>query len=270
MNKSNIFFLGCGKMGKIIANNLIENNIYSKNDLLILKPSNTNKINDVNYIDSINKIPQNYIADIIFICIKPQNSEKILENFSQLKIYNENTIFISILAGKDINFFTNFFGKSIKIVRTMPNMSIQVNKGIIPLFFENFSAKDKEIVNTIFANSGYVFEIENQDSFHALTALYGSGPAYIFLMQEIFKKISIEQKISPEISHKLVQELFLGSSLMSYQANQDFQDLRMMVTSKKGVTEASLKNLIKNNKLKNLIKKSVDFGIKKSQRLTKK
>jgi pyrroline-5-carboxylate reductase len=270
MNKSNIFFLGCGKMGKIIVNNLIENNIYSRNEFLILKPSNTNRIHDITYIDSFNKIPKNYIADIIFICIKPQNSQKILENLSQSKIFNENTIFISILAGKDINYFANFFGDSGKIVRTMPNIAIEVKKGIIPLFFKNFLPHEKKIIYNIFSNFGYVFEVEKQDSFHALTALYGSGPAYIFLMQEIFKKISIEQKISPEISHKLVQELFLGSSLMSYQDNQDFQNLRLMVTSKKGITEASLKNLIKNNKLKNLIKKSVDFGIKKSQRLTKK
>jgi pyrroline-5-carboxylate reductase len=268
MNKTNIFFLGCGKMGKIIANNLIKNNIYSANDFLILKPTNDNKIEGLKYIDSFDKIPQNYVANIVFICIKPQNSQKILQQLKDSKIYSSNTIFVSILAGKETDFFLKIFGQSTKIVRAMPNIAIEVNHGIIPLYFYNCLAIEKDSIKNIFANCGYAFEVLNQELFHPLTALFGCGPAYIFLMQEIFKNLTINQQIPAEIAHKLVQELFLGTSLISANNNIDFSDLRSIVTSKKGVTASALKVLIKNNKLQNLITKTINSGIKKSQRLT--
>jgi putative membrane protein len=97
MNK-NIFFLGCGKMGGIIAQNLRQNQSFSSCNFLVLKPSESNKISNINYINDLVKLPQNYVADIVFICIKPQESQTILEEFAKAKIFHQDTIFISILA----------------------------------------------------------------------------------------------------------------------------------------------------------------------------
>jgi len=263
----NIFFLGCGKIGKIIAKNLLENQNYSSDNFLILKPSQSNKIDNLNYINNLKKIPPNYIADLVFICIKPQDSKEILEEFSKSKIFHENTIFISILAGKNLNFFSKIFGENKKVVRSMPNLGIEVNQGIIPYIHKNLSSKNKELILKIFSSFGTAFEVENEKQFHALTALYGCGPAYIFLMQKIFFDIAIANKISKENAYNLTKKLFLESSLLSSESNVDFSKLIENVASKKGVTEASIKNLLINNKLHNLILKSIKNGIKLSKKL---
>ena len=115
-------------MGGIIAKNLLENQDFSSCNFLVLKPSESNKINNINYINNITKIPQNYIADIVFICIKPQEAKEILEEFARTKIFHKDTIFISILAGKNLNFFSKIFGSKKQIVRSMPNLGIEVNQ----------------------------------------------------------------------------------------------------------------------------------------------
>jgi len=263
----NIFFLGCGKMGGIIAKNLCENKDFSSCNFLVLKPSESNKITNLTYIDNINKLPLNYIADIVFICIKPQESKTILEEFVQAKIFHKDTIFISILAGKNLNFFSKILGSKKQIVRSMPNLSTEVNQGIIPYIHKNLSAENQKIIAEIFANFGTAFVIEDEKLFHVLTALYGCGPAYIFLMQKIFFDIAISHKIPTEIVYNLTKKLFLGSSLLSSQSTLDFSKMIENVASKKGVTEASLENLLKNNKLQNLISKSIKNGINRSKKL---
>jgi len=268
MNK-NIFFIGCGKMGTKILNNLIKNNLFSKQDFLILKPSQSNKISDMNYISNLSYIPKNYRADVIFICIKPQNSSKILQELAQSKIFNQDTVIISILAGKNTFFFKSIFGQNSQIARCMPNITLEVDHGIIPIFFDNVNENNKILVKNFFKNCGLSFEIKDEKLFHALTALYGCGPAYIFLLQEIFENLAKKYFVPHEIIQELTINLFLGSAVLSQKSSKNFKDLRADVTSKKGVTEASLKSLIKNNKLQNVFSKALENGIKKSQRLEK-
>jgi pyrroline-5-carboxylate reductase len=266
MNK-NIFFLGCGKMGGIIAKNLLENQDFSSCNFLVLKPSDSNKINNLNYINNLAKIPQNYIADIVFICIKPQESKEILEEFAKAKIFHKDTIFISILAGKNLNFFSKIFGSKKQIMRSMPNLGIEVNQGVIPYIHKNLSVENKKIILDIFTNFGTAFEVEDEKLFHVLTALYGCGPAYIFLMQKIFFDIAISYKISAETAYDLTKKLFLGSSLLSSKSVLDFSKMIENVASKKGVTEASLEILLKDNKLHKSIAKAIKNGISRSKKL---
>ena len=254
-------------MGAIIAKNLIQNQDFSSYNFLVLKPSESNKINNLNYIDSLEKIPKDYVADIVFICIKPQESKTILEEFAQAKIFHKDTIFISILAGKNLNFFSKIFGSKKQIVRSMPNLGIEVNQGIIPYIHKNLTAENKKIILNIFANFGTALEVEDEKLFHVLTALYGCGPAYIFLMQKIFFDIAISNKIPKETAESLTKKLFLGSSLLSFESPLDFSKMIENVASKKGVTEASLEILLKENKLHKLILKATKNGIARSKKL---
>ena len=86
-------------------------------------------------------------------------------------------------------------------------------------------------------------------------------------MQKIFFDIAIANKISRENAYDLTKKLFLGSSLLSFESTLDFSKMIENVASKKGVTEASLENLLKNDKLENLISKSIKNGINRSKKL---
>lgn len=267
MINKNIFFLGCGKMGQIIVKNLLQNNIFDSTNFLILKPTSQNLISNLKYIHSLSEIPQNYQADIVFLCTKPQNSTKILADFSKKNILHPKTIFISIMAGKNYEFFVNFFGKNSEIIRSMPNIGIAVNQSIIPLYSKNISNENKIIIEKIFQNFGKAFFIEDEELFHIYTALYGCGPALIFLLQEIFEQLAIKNGIEKNLANNLTKILFTSSAKISEISPENFAELREKVTSKKGVTATLLNNLLKNNKLQNLLQKSINNAVIKSKRL---
>jgi pyrroline-5-carboxylate reductase len=270
MKNQNILFLGCGKMGSILVNNLLEESGFETSQIKILKKSDKNKISHLNYVKNTESFPKNYQADLVFIAIKPQESEKILKDFAkkalEQKILHKDTIFISILAGKKLEFFTNFFGKSAKIVRSMPNLPIQYSQGIFPyLCNKNIKKSESNKLDKIFEKFGLAFELENEELFNAITAIFGSGPAYIFLLQEIFEEIA--KSLGIKKSSKLVKKLFLGSALMSEFSDKNFNQLRESVTSKGGTTESAIKILEKNSALKKLFKQAIDAANAKSKNL---
>jgi len=264
----NILFLGCGKMGSILARNLLEENGVDAAQIKVLEKSDKNKIPRIFYAKDVEKLGKNYCADLVFLCIKPQDSEKILAEFSQAKIFHKNTIFISILAGKKIGFFEKIFGAKAKIIRSMPNLPIQDSQGIFAyLANKNISASELKNLTKIFEKFGAAFELKDEKLFDAVTAIFGSGPAYIFLLEEIFTEIATDCGIAKNKASQLIKTLFLGSALMSCNSDLDFTKLRESVTSKAGTTEAALKVLQKNFALKNLFKKAVDAAITRSRKL---
>lgn len=266
--RPNIFFLGCGKMGSILVDNLLEESGVEASQIKILKKSDKNKHPHLFYIKNLESLPKNYIADLVFLAIKPQEAEEILKDFASQKIFDKNTIFISILAGKKLDFFQKIFGKTAKIVRTMPNLPIQYSQGIFPyLCNKNIKKSESAALVKIFEKFGLAFELKDEKLFDAVTAIFGSGPAYIFLLQEIFVEIATNLGLKKEQSIKLVKKLFLGSALMSEFSELDFFHLRQSVTSKGGVTEAAIKVLEKNSALEKTFKKAIDAAFKKSKQL---
>lgn len=265
----NILFLGCGKMGSILVNNLLEQKITAQK-ISIIEKSDENKISKLKYYKTAAALPANYKADLVFLAIKPQDATEILTNFAKEKIFHADTIFISILAGKKISFFEKIFGTKTKIIRSMPNLPIQDSQGIFT-YMANKNLKTTELKNLqkIFQNFGQILEIKNENLFDDATAIFGSGPAYIFYLQEIFTEIVIAAGINKVEAVDLVKTLFLGSALMSCNSDLDFAKLRESVTSKAGTTEAALKILQKNSALKNLFGKAIKSASAKSKELSK-
>lgn len=264
-----VLFLGCGKMGSILANNLLEEKTALPSKIKILEHSEKNRIPALKYFSDTKSLPKNYQADLVFLAIKPQDSEKILKSFAKAPIFHQNTIFISILAGKKIEFFENIFGKSAKIIRSMPNLPIQDSQGIFA-YLCNQNIKKSEATNLakIFSHFGYALKLENENLFDVITAIFGSGPAYIFLLQEIFTEIALSHQIDEAQAADLIKQLFLGSALMSCNSKLNFTDLRESVTSKGGTTEAALKVLQQNSELKNIFKNAISAATAKSQELS--
>lgn len=263
-----ILFLGCGKMGSILANNLIEESGMEPRQITVIKRSKKDKIAGLNYVESAAKLSKNYTADLVFLTIKPQDAKEVLGEFSKQKIFHKKTIFISILAGKKIKFFEKFFGKDAKIIRSMPNLPIQYSQGIF-LYVANKNITKSELKNLdqIFQKFGSSVMLDDEKYF-VTSAIFGCGPAYIFLLQEILSEITIGLGIERDKANELVKKLFFGSAMMSEFAEENFSELREMVTSKKGTTEAALKILQKNSALNNIFTKAIDAAIKRSQELS--
>ena len=257
-------------MGSIILDNLISEKSIKSSKTTILKRTLTC---DVKGVDVYNKIEdlsnKNYKADLIFISIKPQDSQETLEKLKKSGIFNEKTIFISILAGKKISFFEDIFGLDAKIVRSMPNLGIQESQGIL-LYQENdnIDKKESELIENIFQKFGLAYKISDEALFDPLTALFGSGPAYLFLLQDVLSGITREFGVTKEDSDALVKQLFLGSSLLSCNSEHDFKQLKENVTSKGGVTKAGIDVLEADDSLKNLFHDAINNANKRSKELS--
>lgn len=263
----NILFLGCGNMGRAILQKILENNIFQDNQITVVKPSSNNLIANVNYQNSLNLLHGSYQADIVFICVKPQDSDQVLNELFASKITNPNTIFISIMAGKNLKFFQKIFSKKVKIIRCMPNILVKENNGIIPYFTsKNVSAIEQDFFEKIFNNFASCLALDDEKLFHAYTALFGSGPAYVFLIASLLIEIAIELKVEKNIAVKLVKKLLFGSTQLLNNSD-DISQLLAMITSAKGTTASALEALNKNNNLQKLLRKAIMSAVKTSKKL---
>ena len=236
-------------MGGVIIDK-ITNNKNLANNYYIIDPKNLdsqfNGSKNISLHTNLADIDNDFCADVIFLNIKPQNSAEIINEISRLNIYNNDTIFISIIAGKNLDFFTNILGQNIKIVRTMPNLAIQYSHGIMPYKLSSNCSNDDKIL---------------------ITAIFGSGPAYIFYIQELIKNIAISNGLDQDIAEKLIKELFLGSALIAKNSNKTFNDLIKDVTSKEGVTQSLMDNLQKSDSLNNIFRNAINKAKERSKEL---
>jgi len=259
-------FIGCGKMGSAILQNFLKNNIDLKN-IVIVDPEN-----ELANFKSLAEIENYFQADVVIFAIKPQNSEVILKEFAKTKLFHHQTIFVSILAGKKIEFFENILGKNKKIIRLMPNLPILISEGISAYFCNKNLQKneEKELVNLF----GQNLKLEKEDLINQVTAISGSGPAYLFLFAKNLVEAGLKIGLKEEDAKKLViQTLFGAVKMLDKEVNSknsDFDDLIKSVASKGGTTEAALNifNNSKSNSLKELVESAIEAAFQRSKELS--
>ena len=266
----NFLFIGCGKMGLAILQKFIENNFINSDSInVITKNSKISILPKNQSFNQISQLPSDYKADIIFLCLKPQDIEDVLQEFVKSNKFNQNSIFISIIAGKTISYFTKILGKDAKLLRTMPNLAIKNSCGILPyLANKNITTKELNYIVSLFNDFSLTFDIKEESLFGVITAMFGCGPAYIFLLQEIICDIAIKNGLDPLLATNLVKKLFLGSALMTQNDDVDFKKSRLDVTSKNGVTQSLTDILQKDNSFKNLFNEAINNAIARSKELS--
>lgn len=260
----NILFFGCGKMGSAIALNFIENG----EKVIAIKKTDKNQENKITYFKNTKDLPKNYKADFVFIAIKPQGSKKTLVEFAKSDIFHKNTIFVSVLAGKKLEFFEEIFGENSKIIRSMPNMAVKYSQGIFAYIAnKNINATNLKSFVKLTKNLGTTIETQRQEDLHVLSAAFGSGPAYVFYIQEVICEILEKLSFSKELAFELTNQLFYGSILTAFDGDS-FENLQKSIASKGGTTQAALDELKKDDKIKGIFKDAINAAIKRSKELS--
>ena len=254
-NKSiNFAVIGAGAMGSAIVKGLLKNKIYTADEVLLCdldeeklsQLKNELKVQTTNSYDEF----KNSLSDqaMIMLAVKPQVFEKVLESLEGIKTSNP---LISIAAGKKISSIEKFFPEN-EVFRVMPNTPAQISKAASALC-GNTKATEATMakVKEAFSSIGICVEVEEKD-FDAVTALSGSGPAYIFLMTEAMTKAGEKLGLSPEVSEKLAYQTVYGAASLMIESQEKAQNLREKVTSPNGTTQAGIENL-QANKLENTV-----------------
>ncbi len=269
--KARIGLIGCGNMGGAILSGLVKQGIVAKRQVFVhdVDSSKTNLIRKKLGIQSVSSSHELVkIADIIILAIKPQD---FLSLGPELKIQTgSKKILISILAGTPIQKIKSVAGTHWRVVRVMPNLGAQVGEAISAVTGNEASSEGASAVATtkqIFASVGKVVQVPER-YFDLVTAVSGSGPAYFFLMMELLAAICEQSGLTKEVAKTLAVQTALGSAQLAIQSPHTPAELRKMVTSKKGTTEAALAFLFQ-KKFDQIFKDAVRQAQKRSQQLSK-
>lgn len=189
-------------------------------------------------------------TDIIMLAVKPQQLKEVC---GELKQVLRSQLVVSIAAGvrsKDISRWLNHYAL---IVRVMPNTPAQIQAGVSALYaLPEVKPALRNQADAILAAVGKTLWLDDEDKMDAVTAISGSGPAYVFYFIEALQEAGVQLGLSEEASSLLALQTFAGASLLATQSTDPVKTLRAQVTSKGGTTEqgilalemADIKNII--------------------------
>ncbi|RKX55179.1 MAG: pyrroline-5-carboxylate reductase [Thermotoga sp.] len=223
--------IGVGNIGSIIADTL---SVDGKN--LFLVDRHEYKLQrfaekGAQTAFDISQLP-NYL-DVLFIAVKPQDARKLLKELGSVD-FNVKYI-ISTVTGLKISEIDSCFHIP-QIVRIMPNIPIAIGKGVVGVAYgDSLSGNDKKFVNELLAPFGKLVEVKEK-LFSAVTALSGSGPAFIFVIVEALVDAGMKLGLSYEVSMELILQTLKGSAELLENEQKHPGELRHLVTSPAGTT----------------------------------
>ena len=271
LKKQKFLIIGAGNMGYAVLNSLIENKISSKNILIIEKKitpklKKLKSMHNLKIIKNVRLLKYKFVPSISLISVKPNQLNAAVD--SSLEKFLSNSLIVSIVAGKKISDLKKIFTLNKGVVRARTNTPASVNMGTTLICFDKTIKSDqKKIVRNFLSLLGQINETKNEKIIDDFTAIFGSGPAYIFLFIETLIKIA--DKSGFKNSKNMVLQTFLGSLLLLFSEKDSPTHLKKSVTSKGGTTEAALKILENKNGLSTLISKAIDKAKKRSRELSK-
>ena len=261
-----IIIIGCGKMGGAILNGWIANGIPpDKIGVIEPEPSSWLKSLVARGLNLNENLPSKPL--ICLLAVKPQKIDVALMALEKFK--NERLIVVSIVAGLKVVSLENKLGPNVAIIRVMPNTPVSIQKGL-SVFCKNkdVSQEQTNLIQELFNKIGESIIIEDEDLMDAVTAISGSGPAYVFYFIESLFAAGKERGLSADLSMKLAKATVFGAGALAISSNEEPRVLRMNVTSPNGTTQAALNILMDADiGLLPLIKKTVFAAEERSKEL---
>lgn len=243
--KEKIGFIGGGNMAQSLIGGLIASDVPAV-AIHVSEPDETRRQQlqiDFGIHTSANNLTTTEQCDVIVFAVKPQLMKEVVSNIKS----TTDKLFISIAAGIETSAIENWLGQPAAIVRTMPNTPALVKSGATGLFANpNVSATQKESAESILRAVGLTLWVEREELLDAVTALSGSGPAYLFLVMEAMEQAGIELGLSPTDARLLTVQTAFGASKLALEINEDPAVLRKRVTSPGGTTERAVQVLQEN------------------------
>ncbi len=264
-----LLLVGCGKMGGALLTGWLAQGVEAA-DVVVVEPaadpSRVAAVPGVAMVDSADDVPAGFLPDVVIFAVKPQVMAEVVPLYARYP--SPVTLFLSIAAGTTIGFFEGQLGAGAAIVRVMPNTPAAVGRGMSVLCANgHVSAAQREAAGRLLAAAGETAWLEDEDLMDAVTAVSGSGPAYVFLLIECLAKAGERVGLPAGLAAKLALETVAGSGELARTADDDPAQLRVNVTSPGGTTAAALEVLMASNGLAPLLERAVDAATKRGKEL---
>lgn len=234
-----LVLLGCGKMGSAMLSGWLAGGLDPAAVAVIdPHPSDWVKAQGVTVNGALPADPA-----IVVIAVKPQMMGAALPQIQAFG--NGTTLFVSIAAGTTIAAFEEVFGAQTPIVRAMPNTPAAIGRGITGMIGNAHVAPAQlDLADKLLTSVGQVVRLENEGQIDIVTAVSGSGPAYVFHLIETMAAAGVAEGLSPEMALQLARATVAGAGALAEDSPEDPAQLRRNVTSPNGTTQAALEVLM--------------------------
>jgi pyrroline-5-carboxylate reductase len=207
------------------------------------------------------------IPDVILFAVKPQALAEIAPAYQR---FSKSVVFLSIAAGCTIHSLQTLLGPEAAIVRCMPNTPAAIRRGVtVACANAGASGDQRALCTRLLEAVGEVVWIEDENLMDAVTAVSGSGPAYLFLLAEELAAAGIAVGLPRDLAERLARLTVTGAGALLATTHLSPSELRENVTSPGGTTEAALKILMGPGGLRNLMTMAVRSAAERSRALSR-
>jgi pyrroline-5-carboxylate reductase len=237
-----VLLVGSGKMGSALLHGWLDRGLL-KTDVLVVDPAVAGnddlKTLDVEAVASADEVPAARTFRAVIFAVKPQMMADVLPSYR--RVVADGAMVISIAAGTAIGRFEQAFGDDKAIVRAMPNTPAAIGQGVTALFANSrTSDAQMSLAEALMSAVGQVQWLDDEEQMHAVTAMSGGGPAYVFLLIETLAKAGMANGLPEALAWPMARATVIGSGALAAASDEPASTLRQNVTSPGGTTAAAL------------------------------
>jgi pyrroline-5-carboxylate reductase len=250
-----LLLVGCGNMGHALLAGWM--NMPDAPEVVVVEPAETlrNRAGDTGAtaVGSAADIPEGFAPDAVILAVKPQMMGQVLPEYRRF----EGACFVSIAAGTTIAALAAGLGDA-AIVRCMPNTPAAIGRGVFGFTAnDQTTAEQRILVRRLLEPGGTVFEVGDEAMIDRITAVSGSGPAYLFHFIEALAAAAKAIGLPDDIATEAARQTIFGAAALAESSSDDASTLRRAVTSPGGTTAAALDVLMGDDRLTRLMTEAV-------------
>ncbi|MGV1756008.1 pyrroline-5-carboxylate reductase [Rhizobium sp. A22-96] len=262
-----ILLIGAGNMGGALLTGWLKNGVPGSS-VIVVDPNPSEPMRKM-IADAgashVTGVPAGVTAGVLFIAVKPQLMDAVLPPLKAT--VGDNTVVVSIAAGKTLAALEAYLGEA-AMVRAMPNTPAMVGRGVTGAFANDRVAEfQRQLVQNLLKVSGPVEWVPGEADIDSVTAVSGSGPAYVFYLVECMAEAGRKLGLQADLAMRLARETVAGAGELLHQSPDDAARLRQNVTSPGGTTAAALGVLMAEDGMQPLFDAALEAARKRAQEL---
>ncbi len=258
MADKSIWLVGCGNMGGAMLRGWLSHGVDASS-VLVIDPLASDLPEGVERVDAA---PAGAAPQLLLLAIKPQMLEDVAPDLA----IGPNTLVISILAGVETASLARHLAGAAAYVRVMPNMPAAIGEGVSAVYAATLDTERREQVESLVSPLGAVEWVDDEDLFHAITGLSGSGPAFVFRFIDAMAAAGVGEGISADLAMRLAVATVAGSARLALTTGKPPRDLAEAVRSPNGTTHAGLVAMDA-SEFTNIVRDTVSAAAKRSREL---
>jgi pyrroline-5-carboxylate reductase len=265
--RGQLVLVGAGKMGGAMLNGWLGRGLDPKK-IVVLEPNPDPAVVALTKRGiALTPTAGRSDATAIVLAVKPQSAPDVLPALAERT--GKRTLVVSIMAGRTLAFLEQAFGAAgPAVVRAMPNLPASIGRGIsVATGNHHVGEPQRDLATALLKAAGAVEWVEDERLLDAVTAVSGSGPAYVFLLTEALTEAAVAAGLPPELAAKLARQTVIGSGDLLRRSPLDAATLRKNVTSPGGTTAAALDVLMGPGGMETLMTTAVAMATRRSREL---